>query len=231
MNSRIVIICIFSVIALLFHFGCNRKLNSDKKGIGERVTDIDGNVYKTIKIDTQIWMAENLKVTRFRNGDQIQNVDDAIKWENLLDAAFCNYQNNKIFGKKYGNLYNWNVVNDSRGLCPEGWHVPSDEDWQILSDFLGGNNVAGNKMKETGFKHWAEPNEGATNESGFTALPGGGRDEYGKFIINKYGGHWWSSTEDGSIDGLVRSIYYGYGSLMRDSYHKNSGFSVRCLKD
>ena len=219
--------CIPLIFYQLFIFSCNSGRNAEKN----RVFDVNNNQYQTVIIGTQVWMKENLNVTKYRNGDPVLQANEDSRWESLEEGAFCHYQNNEKNSKIYGKLYNWFAVNDQRGLCPKGWHIPSDEEWQALAEFLGGDKAAGDKMKETGHKHWAEPNTGADNSSGFSALPAGGRDEYGQFIIDKYGGHWWSSTEDGTIDVWVRSIYLNYGSLLRDSYNKKSGFSVRCLKD
>lgn len=229
-NSRL-----FASGLLVFAFfllaGCGIKKGRNDIRQNERIADADGNAYTSVVIGSQVWMAQNLQTTRFRNGDPIPLVPIDNEWENSAQGAWCFYNNERKFGKSYGNLYNWHAVSDSRGICPPGWHVPSDEEWQVLSDFLGGDKVAGDKMKETGTRHWAEPNNGATNISGFTALPAGGRDEFGQFIVDRYGCHWWSSTVTGSVDVRVRSIYFGYGSIMTDEYHPNSGFSVRCLKD
>lgn len=211
--------------------GCGQNSSGDRKPNSERITDADGNVYSSVVIGSQVWMALNLRTTRYNNGDPVPLVTDDAEWENTGEGAFCYYSNDKKYGKTYGILYNWHAVSDSRGICPPGWHIPSDEEWQVLSDFLGGDKVAGDKMKETGTRHWAEPNAGASNVSGFTALPAGGRDEYGKFIVDRYGSHWWSTTVSGSVDVRVRSIYFGYGSIMTDEYSPNNGFSVRCLKD
>lgn len=138
------------------------------------VTDYDGNVYQTVLIGDQCWMMENLKVTHYRNGDPIPHVTDGVTWGNLTSGAYCNYNNDEGNVATYGRLYNWYAVDDSRNIAPAGWHVPSDAEWQTLVDYLGGDAVAGGKMKEAGTTHWASPNTGATNESGFTALPGGG---------------------------------------------------------
>ena len=211
--------------------GCSPNSSSDRKRQSERITDTDGNVYTSVVIGSQVWMTQNLRTTHYNNGDPIPLVSNDGEWGSIEDGAYCVYSNERKYGKRYGNLYNWHAVSDRRGICPQGWHIPSDEEWQVLSDFLGGDKVAGDKMKETGTRHWAEPNSGASNISGFTALPGGGRDEFGQFIVDRYGCHWWSSTISGSVDVRVRSIYFGYGSIMTDEYHPNSGFSVRCLKD
>lgn len=227
-NKRLFITLISFILLLSLNYSCK---NSENNNSGSYVEDVDKIRYKTIKIGSQIWMSENLKVTRFSNGDPIPLVTENIDWEEANSGSYCYYQNDIKYDDIYGKLYNWRAVNDPRGLCPDGWHIPTDGEWQLLSDYLGGNEIAGNKMKEVGSKNWEYPNNGASNVSGFTALPAGGRDEFGEFIIDKYGGHWWSITEDGDIDIWVRSIYFGYGSILRDSYHKNCGFSVRCIKN
>jgi len=139
------------------------------------MTDIDGNVYETVTIGTQVWMAENLKVTHYRNGNTILHIIDWFSWFTLT-GAYCEYDNDVNNVAVYGRLYNWYAVNDSRYIAPVGWHVPSDAEWLTLVDYLGGDTVADGKMKEIGTTHWVSPNTGATNESGFSALPGGYRD-------------------------------------------------------
>ncbi|NQT26384.1 PKD domain-containing protein [candidate division KSB1 bacterium] len=140
------------------------------------VTDIDGNVYQTVKIGVQWWMAENLKVTHYNNGDAIPNVTDNTEWDNLTSGAYCNYNNDVTNIATYGRLYNFYTVKDARGIAPNGWHVSTEGDWEVLAHYLGGAaNEAGGKLKEAGFAHWNYPNNGATNESGFTALPAGMR--------------------------------------------------------
>jgi uncharacterized protein (TIGR02145 family) len=195
------------------------------------VTDIDGNVYQTIKIGDQWWMAENLKVTHYRNGDPIPNVTDAGVWSGLDTGACCNYNNEEGNVPVYGRLYNWYTVNDGRNIAPEGWHVPSDGEWQIMADYLGGDAVAGGKMKETGTTHWVSPNTGATNESGFTALPGGFRNMSGAFYVMTYSAYFWSSTEYTSGRAWYRSLIYDLAGLSRDYSSRTSGFSVRCVRD
>jgi len=194
------------------------------------VTDIDGNVYQTLTIGTQVWMAENLKVTQYRNGDDIPNVTDDGTWGGLTTGAYCNYNNNVNNVDTYGRLYNWYAVDDSRGLAPEGWHVPSDAEWQTLVDYLGGDAVAGGKMKEAGTIHWTSPNTGATNESGFSALPGGARSTNG----NDYGvtiyANFWSSTEFTSY-AWGRGLPSNNLGISRGYYYKHFGFSIRCIKD
>jgi len=194
------------------------------------VTDIDGNVYNTVTIGVQVWMAENLKVTHYRNGDAIPNVTDNGQWSDLSTGVYCNYDNNESNVATYGRLYNWYAVEDSRNIAPEGWHVPSDTEWQTLVDYLGGASVAGVKMKETGTIHWNSPNTGATNESGFSALPGG----YG--FPGTYHGmgsdaNFWSSTEYVSGSAWHRGLDYDSSEVDRDTRNKGCVYSVRCVRD
>jgi len=194
--------------------------------------DIDSNIYPTVKIGDQWWMAENLKVTRYRNGDDIPIVTDDTEWKNLTTGAYCNYNNNSDNADIYGRLYNWYAVNDSRNIAPLGWHVPSDEEWQTLIDYLGGESVAGGKLKETGTTHWNSPNEGATNESGFAALPGGDRYYYGAFNSLGTLAYFWSSTEYNlSSHAWYRLLGYYSADVTRTSNRKRDGFSVRLVRD
>jgi len=194
------------------------------------ITDIDGNIYKTVKIGTQIWMKENLKVTHYRNGNAIPKVTDNTAWIDLSTGAYCNYGNDVNNVTTYGRLYNWYAVNDTRNIAPTGWHVPSDAEWQTLVDYLGGENVAGGKMKETGTTHWQTPNTGATNESEFSALPGGAR--YGGTYdnIGNFEG-WWSATEYGGFYAWDRRLNYSSSGVSRYLTSKRYGFSVRCVGD
>lgn len=197
----------------------------------ETVTDIDGNVYKTVQIGNQTWMAENLKVSRYRSGDLIPNVQDDEDWNNLKNDACCNYENNPDFDSEYGKLYNWLTVVDKRGLSPIGWHIPSDNEWQQLIDYLDGKDFSGGTLKETGTSHWKDSNELGTNESGFSALPGGYRLFEGTFCFLRHSGNWWSSTEFTSTSALCMSLYYGSSRTIRGKENKYCGFSVRCLRD
>jgi uncharacterized protein (TIGR02145 family) len=186
----------------------------------------------SIAIGTQVWMLKNLDVSTYRNGEPISKVTDPNLWVGLNTGAWCWYNNDSAgYATTYGKLYNWYAVNDSRGLAPTGWHIPSEVEWNTLTTFLGGDAVAGGAMKETGITHWITPNTGATNSSGFTGLPGGGRDDRGEFSVIENDGYWWSSTE---VDATyARSRYLGfYGSLIGGtSTTKRIGFSVRCLRD
>ncbi len=197
------------------------------------ITDIDGNVYQTVKIGNQWWMAENLKVTHYRNGDAIPNVISGSEWTNpTIGGAYCNYDNNSNNVATYGRLYNWDAVNDSRNIAPEGWHVPSDVEWQILIDYLGGDDVAGGKLKETGTTHWNNPNTGATNESGFSALPGGYRSSsYSDFYDMRYRAYFWCAYYSGS-NWWYRYLNFDNTEVKYEyDYTTQEGYSVRCVKN
>jgi uncharacterized protein (TIGR02145 family) len=195
------------------------------------VTDVEGNVYKTVTIGTQVWMAENLKTTKFNDGTNIPLVTENMLWSNLPTPAYC-WFNNEITNKdKYGALYNWYTVNTGI-LCPVSYHVPTD--WEmggILTEYLGGWLTAGGKLKETGLTHWLSPNEGATNESGFTALPGGRRNEDGSFVDIGLIGHWWSATELNETNAYQLYVYYLTPNFANFFNFKVVGYSIRCLKD
>lgn len=194
----------------------------------EPVTDIDGNIYKTVIIGNQIWMAENLKTTKYRNGDPIEsfyNINPSI-------GASCSYGNNAINTKIYGRLYNWHAVMDPRNIAPKGWHIPSNNEWNILNTFLGGQGFAGGKLKEIGTDHWKSPNTGATNETGFTALPGGAYYSSGSFGDFGTSGYWWSKTPSNSVFVWVWVLYNSSGGFGNsDIGNKGDGLSVRCIKD
>jgi len=207
------------------------------------VTDIDGNVYKTVKIGDQWWMAENLKVTHYRNGKAIKKVTDDSHWRSLTTSAYCYYDNISGRADIYGALYNWFAINDSSNIAPEGWHVPTDEEWKKLEIYLGmsqseankagvrGTNEGG-KLKETGFDHWLNPNTGATNEAGFTARPGGSRGRsYGRFFNIEREAYFWSFTEYDEYSSWTRVLTFDDASITRGSGYKYYGFSVRCVKD
>lgn len=198
------------------------------------MTDQDGNMYATIAIGTQIWMAENLRSTTYANGDPIPNVTDGTQWTwQLTTGAWANFENNSAYDIPYGKLYNWYSVVDARNVCPTGWHVPTDAEWTVLSNFLGGESVAGGKMKSTGTQHWLLVNTGATNESGFSALPGGYRgDPNGEFPAFGSMGNWWSTSESSAWSSWRRTLgnYFEDISPSPDGA-KHYGYSVRCLMD
>jgi uncharacterized protein (TIGR02145 family) len=192
----------------------------------------DGYTYSSIVLGNgQEWMAENLRTTSYANGDPIPNVTDANQWQNLTTDAWAHYNNDSQYENPYGKLYNWYTVNDSRNVCPTGWHVPSDAEWTVLSDYLGGELVAGGKMKSTGTQYWYSPNAAATNESGFSGLPGGSLSNDVTFDYFGSNGYWWSSTEVGTFLAWSRNLNYDFGSVNRYSNFKTDGFSVRCLRD
>jgi len=209
------------------------------------VTDIDGNVYQTINIGGQIWMAENLKTTHFRDGTPVTNVPDDNDWFNLTAEGYCNYNNDEAVADTYGRLYNWYAASDVRGIAPEGWHVPSYAEWDILKNYLGGSNVAGGKAKEAGLTHWNSPNTGATNSSGFNSIPGGHR------WVNLTGGgspdwfsglgqesDWWTATATSESDAHFVETNYNTTQMYRSGflggvgyYDKRIGYALRCVKD
>ena len=196
------------------------------------ITDIDGNVYKTITIGRQTWMAENLKTTKYRNGDTIPNVTNGARWGELVTGAYCWYSNDAANITNYGGLYNWYAIADSRNIAPIGWHVPTDADWSTLTDYLGGTSIAGGKLIEAGTSHWYSPNNSATNSTGFTALPGGFRNyRDGAFSSVGTNGNWWGSTALDVPYAWYRYLFFNTPSIYRSIYYKQFGFSVRCVKD
>jgi uncharacterized protein (TIGR02145 family) len=196
------------------------------------ITDQNGNTYATIVIGTQEWMAENLRTAIYANGDPISNVTDAGQWVGLATGAWIHYNNDSQYESPYGKLYNWYTVADPRNVCPAGWHVPTDAEWTVLSDYLGGQSVAGGQMKSTSTQYWQAPNTGATNDSGFSGLPGGERIFYdGNF--NNLGdyGSWWSASEESADVAWPRYLDNTSAGIYRDNSDKRYGFSVRCVRD
>jgi uncharacterized protein (TIGR02145 family) len=212
------------------------------------VTDIDGNIYNTIKIGNQWWMAENLRVTHYCNGDVIPNVTgNNSEWGNLSTGAYCNYDNNEAIVATYGRLYNWYAVNDSRNIAPAGWHVASDAEWKQLERYLGMTQSEadswgyrgtdeGGKLKEAGTTHWCDPNKGASNESGFSALPGGWRSftTGGDIAMGGIAFFWCSTEYDTELHSgyaWCRSLSCTTSNVYRDHCGKHCGLSIRCLRD
>lgn len=204
----------------------------------DMVKDIDGNKYNTVQIGTQVWMTEDLKTTRFNDGTPIEQVTLYEEWAGLTSPAYCWYNNDSTHKETYGALYNWYAV-QTNNLCPEGWHVPSDEEWNKLMSNYGLAERAGGPLKEAGTDHWKNPNTGASNASGFTALPGGYRSYNGTFNVIRAFGYWWTSTESNwwnnndSTTSIVffRSMVYNDKQLYRNVSEKTNGFCVRCLMD
>ena len=241
------------IICVLLMLTSSCEKNDDDKAT---VFDIDGNRYHTITVGTQVWMAENLKVTHYHNGTTIQLVEDDSAWEALgcTDKAYCYYYNRASdYGDTYGALYTWAAAMNGagssdtnpsgvQGVCPDGWHLPSDEEWKELEMYLGMSQAEadgtvwrgtdeGGKLKETGTILWNSPNTGATNSSGFSGLPGGSRAGSGMFNYIGRDGGWWSATEDDTTYAWARRLNYNHSGVGRYYGYKGTGFSVRCVRD
>jgi uncharacterized protein (TIGR02145 family) len=193
------------------------------------VVDIDGNTYVTIKIGDQWWMAENLKVTNYRNGDPISKVTDAASWPSTLIGAYAAYDNDPVNAKIYGYLYNWKTVHDTRRLAPEGWHVPTRSEWDQLVSYLGGIYEAGGKLKQTGADNWKTPNEGASNSSGFNALPGGRRGSSDQSLGES--ANFWTASYLNSQLAHSNSLHYYDDEVLQGGDYRTDGLSVRCIMD
>jgi uncharacterized protein (TIGR02145 family) len=195
------------------------------------VTDTDGNVYRTVKINNQWWMAENLRVTHYRNGNVIPLVSDSAAWTALTSGAYCNPNHDAAEVDVYGRLYNWYAVNNADSIAPTGWHVATDAEWQALIDYCGGDAVAGGKLKEAGTIHWITPNLGATNESGFSGLPAGFRYENGSYYGFEAHGNFWTATAGGGNTAWYRYLHCTITEVIHFSYYMGAAFSVRCVRD
>ena len=199
------------------------------------VTDYDGNIYNIVTIGTQVWMGENLKTTRLNNGAVLPTSYIGEDWSALTTPSYCWYVDNIwTYKSTYGALYNWYAVNSGK-LCPTGWHVPTDEEFTTLVNYVGGDKLAGGRLKEAGTTHWNTPNTGAMNNSGFSALPGGGRYDFytdkGMFYDLSYYGYYWTSTSSTSTLAYSRDMGYNVEICYRGQNHKHDGESVRCIKD
>lgn len=200
---------------------------SEQTGFSVRcIRDIPG-----IKIGTQEWAIKNLDVPTYKNGDPITQVTDPAQWATITTGAWCYYNNDPASEAEYGRLYNWYAINDPRGIAPAGWHVANDAEYATLINYLGGEKIAGDKLKEKGTAHWSAPNAGATNESGFTALPGGKREPNGTFRSFGNVASWWTSSERNTSNAWYYEVNFYYGDIYRWDYKKQSGYSVRCIKD
>ena len=192
----------------------------------------DGYTYASIVLGNgQEWMAENLRTTTYANGDPIPNVTDNTQWSSLTTGAWAHYNNDNQYENPYGKLYNWYTVADTRNVCPTGWHVPTDAEYTLLTDYLGGEPIAGGKMKTTGSQYWQSPNINATNESGFSGQPAGSRIDIGTFYLILSHGGFWSNSEIDVNNSLVRILYYNNDDVLNDINAKKNGLSVRCLRD
>jgi uncharacterized protein (TIGR02145 family) len=244
MKTVRIFVSMFAMFAAVL-YGCKKDANNDPgnpyngktfaifnpdKTYGT-LTDQDGNIYKTITIGTQTWMAENLRTTTYRNGEAIPRINGNSEWAGLSTGAFCNFNNTENIDTiaTFGRLYNWYIIADVRQLAPNGWHIPTDEEWTTLITFLGGEFVAGGKMKEKEAPHWSEPDPNATNESGFTALPAGMREV--STSLYSYNCNFWSSTQADNASSWDRYLNVGEDGCLRYNPNKSYGFSIRCLKD
>ena len=218
---------IFAFILLIF---TSEAYAQQKKG---SLKDNDGNTYSTVIIGDQEWMVENLKTTKFNDGTPISNETDMTRWVQITTPAYSWYNNDAASKKVFGAVYNWYAVNTGK-LCPAGWSVPSDDDWTKLTDFLGGIEAAGGKLKETGTSNWNTPNTGATNETGFSAVPGGYRYGYfwgqGTFYETGLNGYYWTATQCTDTHSWTRTLNAERPKVYRSIFVKNNGFSVRCIK-
>jgi uncharacterized protein (TIGR02145 family) len=207
-------------------------LSSNTSLLASGLVDIDGNNYPVVIIGNQIWMKENLRVSRYRNGVSIPIVTDNTAWGGLTTGGRSWYNNDSTtYENPYGNLYNWYAVADNRGLCPNGWHVPTDAEWTILITYLGGESAAGEKMKSTGITYWSSQSAGTDNSSGFSALPGGSRYGSGSFYNIRDYAFIWSATEYDDDIAWYSLLFYNFGDVYRDIFNKSFGASVRCLMD
>jgi len=242
------------ILGIAFVFGCTSNNNSNTDNgpstnsysQGANITDIDGNSYPTIvtNCSNQVWMQKNLNVSKYADGTPIPQVTSPAAWANLTTGAWCYYNNDAANSATYGKLYNGYAaagIYDAaslanltlrKKLAPMGWHLPTNDEWTTLTTCLGGEPVAGGKMKETGTAHWQSPNQDATNSSGFTGLPGGFRSNNGPFTNIGSNGFWWSSAETNAPYPLFLYLYYYSGNTTGGTnINKALGFSVRCIKD
>lgn len=197
----------------------------------DSVVDMDGNFYHTVTIGNQTWMTENLKVTKYANGEKISNVSEYEKWSELTTGAYCNYLNKIPNAHIYGRLYNWFAVSDKRNIAPKGWRVATENDWMTLINYLAGEMVAGGKLKDSTTTHWKFPNTGATNISGFNALPSGIRSSNGEFGSLNKSCSWWANTLADEKNAIGYFLDYSDAKVVRNDNLKTFGLSVRCIKE
>lgn len=220
-----------STTFLIFLFACEKDDEKINFTYGS-MTDVEGNVYNTIDIGNQTWMAENLRTTKYNDGTNIPLVLDDSEWKYMKSPAYCWFENDKdSYSIDFGALYNWYTINTKK-LCPTGWRVPSEEDWNKLILYAGGEDIAGGKLKAT--THWRSPNIGATNETGFTALPMGIRYSGGYFHQIEYlggGATWWSATELSQTHAKLFHLNYSGSHLFNNRDSKAGGYAIRCIKD
>jgi uncharacterized protein (TIGR02145 family) len=227
MNSRLFIFTILVTALCACH-----KTETQSLELNLVPKDADGNVYDTVRIGTQVWMKQNLKTAHFNDGTAIPNVMIDSLWDSLKTPAYVYYNHDSSDNAIYGKLYNWYAVNSGK-LAPEGWHIPTDDEWTALINYLGGDSAANGKMREAGTAHWHTPNTGATNASGFTAMPSGNHNtgDGPPFAgLGSYTG-FWSSTEMDANEAWMRNVQYNLVNVEKDHYLKGFGFSVRCIRN
>lgn len=214
------------IIGVLFLQSCEKE---KKTGLP---TDGDGNEYDTVVVGTQVWLAENLKTSKYRDGRPIQLITDNTQWEQTTLPAYCWLGNSITFKETYGALYNWNAAKLDY-LCPSDYHIPTIDEWNTLIDYLGGPEIAGGKIKETGTTYWLSPNTGATNESGFSARAGGDRSNNGSFMGPGDRGTWWTASPENNDVRYAWRVYIKYndGQIYTTTFPKTTGYSVRCIKN
>ena len=215
---------------LIFLFASISFISSCKKD-EVNITDVNGNIYHSVTLGSQVWMVENLKATRYNDGTDLDNITNQASWASAYASSYCWYDNDmKTYKEPFGALYNLKAVKSNK-LCPAGWHIPTEAEWTTLTTFLGGEVVAGNELKEAGLTNWLSPNDGATNSSAFTALPGGCRNTEGSFYGQGMYGYWWSYDQDGADNANVISLNYNDGIVLVHNANTGFGASVRCLKN
>jgi len=225
-NIHYILVLAFFLLILLL-YGCEKEENKSTIDYGT-VIDNDGNICKTVTIGTQVWMAEDLKSNTYQNGDEIPFVPEQSDWKTLTSGAFCYYETLSHSGS-VGNLYNWYAVADARNICPEGWHVPDNDDWGKLSMEVGPD--AAIKLKESSISYWAEWKYQNTNETGFTAIPNGVRTETITENGSRYSAGWWSSTSENETEALFRYLAINETAIFTRPESKIWGIAVRCIKD
>jgi uncharacterized protein (TIGR02145 family) len=220
------------ILSIMLTHSCS-KGNDSIKVSDSGIRDADGNVYTSVQIGTQVWIKENLKTTKYKNGDLIgTTTPDTLNISTESSPKYqWAYEGNEINVSIYGRLYTWYAITDSRNICPAGWHVPTDAEWSALNSLLGGEGVSGGKLKETGLSHWITPNSDADNSSGFTAIPGGWRYYGGASEYIGYFSYWWSSTEENGDNAWWQQVNYVNPNFSRNTMNKKYGLSVRCIKD
>ena len=217
-------------LLLLVSYGCSKKTAPVPPNFGT-IKDVDENTYKTVKIGNQVWMAENLRVTHYQNKKPIKEIKNPKDWSTSTEGAYCNYNNDCTNVATYGRLYNYYAVSDPQKLCPEGWHVPSLDEWDELIKFTGSDTHAGGNLKEEGTEHWNIPNFCATDIYKFTGLPGGLRDQLGNYFQYKINSNFWTSTKLSAYHTMQINQSFNYAQIFITFNSDKTGLSVRCIKD